>query len=118
MYGLKPTDIEAIKPLKGGEMIQICIGAYDIQFAFFPRGHVCVEGRCEVLNSSGEAIDVWDRGNRSEVFRFTELLKKSVTDVAIESEKSFLLTFEDRMALRVIDSSEQYESFSVGNLFV
>jgi hypothetical protein len=118
MHGLKPTDIDALTPLKGAEIVQICIGLYQIQFGFHPQGDVSVEGRCELIDSCGAVINAWDRGNRSEMFRFPELLHKRVVAVAIESTQSLLLTFEHGMAMRVIDNSKQYESFSVGNLFV
>jgi hypothetical protein len=52
------------------------------------------------------------------MFRFPDLLMTPVIEVAIDSPKSFVLKFENRMALRVVDSSEHYESFSVGSLYV
>jgi len=118
MYGLKPTDIDALKPLLGAEITQICVGPADIQFNFHPRGNVSVQGRCELIERSGEVIDVWEESSRPGLFRFPELLMSPVSEVRIDSPKSFVLSFENSLALRVIDNSEQYESFSVGDLCV
>jgi len=118
MYGLKPTDIDALKPLMKAGITQICVGPHDIQFNFDPSGNVSVWGRCELLDSSGQVIEVWEDSMRPGSFRFPELLMTPVSDVVIDTPKSFILTFANGMALRVVDNSEQYESFSVGNLHV
>jgi hypothetical protein len=118
MYGLKPTDIDALTPLRKAEITQICVGPHDIQFNFHPRGNVSVQGRCELIDSAGQVVEVWEESTRSGMFRFPELLMTPVMDVVIDSPKSFVLTFENGMALRVVDNSEQYESFSVGSLYV
>jgi hypothetical protein len=118
MHGLKPTDIDALMPLRKAEITQICVGRNDIQFNFHPRGNVSVQGRCELINSTGQVVEVWEESTRSGMFRFPELLMTRVMDVVIDSPKSFLLSFENGMALRVVDNSEQYESFSVGSLYV
>ena len=118
MYGLKPTDIDALKPLLRAEITQICVGPSDLQFNFHPSGNVTVQGRCELIDSAGQVVDVWEDNTHSGMFRFPELLMTPVSDVVIDSPKSFVLQFANGMALRVIDNSEQYESFSVGNLYV
>jgi hypothetical protein len=118
MYGLKPNDIDALKPLLKAEITQICVGPYDIQFNFHPSGNVSVEGRCELVDSTGRVIEIWEDSTRSGTFRFPELLMTPVSNVVIDTPKSFILTFANGMALRVVDNSEQYESFSVGNLHV
>ncbi len=118
MHGLQPDDIKHLSHLRGGKMILVGVGEYDLQFQFHPQGNVSVEGRCELLEDSGAIIDAWDRGARSEVFRFLELLGKTVTEVVIDSPKSFKLAFPKGRWLRIIDNSEQYESFSVGGLYI
>lgn len=118
MRGLKPTDFDVLKTLLKAEITQICVGPHDIQFNFHPSRNISIQGRCEMLDAAGQVVDAWEDSTRSGSFRFPELLMRPVVDVAIESSKSFILTFENGMALRVVDNSEQYESFSVGNLFV
>lgn len=77
-----------------------------------------MQGRVELLDESGNVADVWEDRTQSGMFRFPEILMSPVTEVVIDSPKSFVLTFGNRMSLRVVDNSEQYESFSVGDLYV
>ncbi len=119
MYGLVPSDIEWLRVLVDTSLTQVCIGAYDLQFRFTDeRACISIEGRCELIDPAGVLVDVWDRGVRSTTFRFTELLMKQTVDVRIDTPRSFLLTFEEGWALRVIDNSDKFESFSVANAYV
>lgn len=118
MHGLKPTDIDALAHLKGAEITQVCLGPYDIQFNFMPRGNVSVQARCELIDSAGTVLDVWEERTKSGLCRFTELLESPVEDVAIDTPRSFILRFANTLVLRVIDTSDQYESFSVDGLCV
>jgi hypothetical protein len=52
------------------------------------------------------------------MFRFPEILMSPVTDVLIDSPKSFVMTFANGLGLRLVDCSDEYESFSVGSLYV
>lgn len=70
------------------------------------------------MDANEQLLDAWDRGTRSADFRFFELLGKTIQSVNIDSDKSFEASFSNGQKLRVIDDSEQYESFSVGGLFV
>ena len=118
MYGLKPVDLTYLQSLRGAEVIQVCVGGHDLQFHFHPTNNISVTGRCELLDHDGRMIDVWEDGRRSETFRFLELLGQTATDVTIDTPRSFKVTFGDGCTLRVVDDSDQYESFSVGNRFV
>ena len=118
VYGLNPADITHLSHLQHSKVIQIGVGEYDLQFQFHPSGNISVEGRCEMLDNAAQVIDVWENGTRSAVFRFLELLGQTVIEVTIDSPKSFKLLFSNGQSLRVVDNSEQYESFSVGGLFV
>lgn len=118
LHGLRPTDIEHLSDLRGGENAQIWIGPYDLQFNLQPRGNVSVWGRSELLGVEGELIDFWDRETRAGVFRFPEILMSPITEVTVDSPKSFMMTFTNGLGLRVVDNSDQYESFSVGDFYV
>ena len=120
MHGLKPEDLQHLKPLCGERFIQIAVGEHEIQFATCskPIDGLSVEGRCELRTTEGQIIDTWDRGKRSREFRFFELLGHEIKNVSIDSDRSFIAIFGHGMVLRVIDDSEQYESFSVGGLVV
>ncbi len=118
MYGVRPTDIEHLSRLRGREVSQICLGPYDLQFNLHPEGNVSVWGRCELLGPEGELLDAWERETRAGMFRFPEILMSPITDVVIDSPKSFVMTFANGLGLRLVDCSDEYESFSVGRLYV
>jgi hypothetical protein len=118
VHGLKPSDIEHLSHLQHAKLIVLGVGEHQLQFGFEPKKNVTVEGRCELLNDAAEVIDVWENGVRSAVFRFLELLGHSVTDVTIDSPKSFKMMFSNGQSLRVVDNSDEYESFSVGGLYI
>lgn len=118
MHGPRPEDIKYISHLRNATLTMVCVGQYQLDFVFSPTGNISVEGRCELLDNSVRQIDVWERGTRSAAFLFFDLLGESVIDVAIDSPKSLKLVFSKGQSLRVIDNSEQYESFSVGGLYV
>jgi hypothetical protein len=118
MYGLKPEDITHLQTLEGKEITLVSVGQYDLHFNFHPDGAVSIEGRCEMLDQHGSLIDVWDRGQRSETFRFFDLLGQSVIKVEIDSPKSFTALLNNQRKLRVIDNSNHYESFSFDGLYV
>ena len=118
MHGLNPTDIDALRPLQGAEITQVCLGPYDIQFNFMPRGNVSVQGRCELLDSTGTILDVWQERTKPGPCRFIELFESPVQEVVIDSPRSFVLRFANSLVLRIVDSSDQYESFSVNGLYV
>jgi hypothetical protein len=118
LYGLKPTDVDALAHLRQTELAQICVGPHDIQFNFHPRGNISVWGRCELIDAAGKVVDVWEESTRAGSFRFPELLKSIVQDIAIDSPKSFVLRFANGLTLRVVDSLEKHESVAVADLIV
>ena len=118
MYGIKPSDLQYLEHFRDAEITQICVGPHDIQFNFHPRGNISVQGRCELQDPSGAVLEVWEESTHSGTFRFPDILMTPVLEVLIDSSKSFLLKFANKLILKVIDNSDQYESFSVGNLYV
>jgi len=118
MYGLNPSDIEYLAHFRNTEITQICVGSSDIQFNFHPRGNISVQGRCELIDSNSAIIDFWEEKTRTGVFRFPEIIHTRVKDISIDTPKSLVLKFENKLSLRMVDNSDHYESFSVGNLFV
>ena len=120
MYGLKQEDMQHLCRLCGAQLVQIAVGEYQIHFNMSPNssGGITVGGRCEMLDPSDRVVDVWDAGQRSKEFRFFDLIGRTVEQVAIDSERSFVAAFENGFKLRFVDNSDQYESFSVGGLYV
>ena len=117
MYGLKPNDIAYLKSvLHQATLQQVCVGQWDLQFHFHPSGNVSVWAKCELINEAGEVIEAWPREDKSRSFRFLDLLGSAVMEITIDTQKSFKLVFGNGHTLRVVDDSEHYESFSVGDL--
>ena len=85
MHGLKPDDLQHLTHLRAAEVTQICVGPHDIQFNFHPSGNVSVQGRCELLDFSGDIVDDWEHRTLTGVFRFPEILMTPVIDVRIDT---------------------------------
>jgi hypothetical protein len=118
MYGLKPSASERLVYLKGAEVQQICIGKHDLQLRLHPDGVICIWSRCELVAADGTTADTWVDGNRSERFRFCDLLGGTISDVLVVDDKTLTLEFTDGRRLILFDTSDQHESFSVGNFIV
>jgi len=118
VYGLKAGDIQYLERLKGGEVEQVCVGKYDLQFHLHPQVRLSIQSRCELVAANGTRIDLWEDGIRSDNFRFTDLLGGIVVDVFIDNSTTLRLRFKDGRQLLVYDTSTQYESFSVDNMYV
>jgi hypothetical protein len=118
MYGLTPDAIQHLSHLKGGEVKQVCVGKYDLQFHLHPAGNISVWSKCELRGPNGCVADTWEDGVRSDRFLFADLLGGTVSDVAIDDTKTLRIIFSDGRHLVIYDTSEQYESFSIDNMYV
>ncbi len=118
MYRLPTDAAERLSYLKGAEVEQVCVGKFDLQFHLHPRGKVSVWSRCELLSPDGNALDTWDVGRRTDRFLFAELLGGTVADILVEDARTLTLRFADGRRLAIHDTSDQYESFSVDDVYV
>ncbi len=119
MYGLTPDSIERFAYLRGGEVQQVCVGKFDLQFDLHPRARLSVWRRCELVDARGDVVDVWQEGRRSERFcAFVDLLGAVVADVSIDIPNALRIRFVDGRHLLLLDDSKQYESFSVDDVIV
>jgi len=77
-----------------------------------------VEGRWELLASDGQVVlagsPLVPPGEPQAKFPIGEVVERS----AIDAPQSFALSFSSGMTLRVFDSSDRYESFSIPQLNV
>jgi hypothetical protein len=117
-----PIDLD-LSFLHGAELIQVCIGQYQLQFHFHPVGSVSVEGGWELRDATGAWIEGAARSdNRGErpPCHLHKLLGRRVAATEVRAPQWFALRFEGGDVLRVFDDSVQYESFSIqpGNIFV
>jgi hypothetical protein len=118
MYGLPPSASQDLAYLKGGEVQQVCVGKYDLQLHLHPRGNISIWSTCALFAADGATIDTWVDGVRSDRFLFCDLLGSIVSDVVVSDEKTLVVKFADGRSLAILDTSKQYESFSVGNFIV
>lgn len=118
LHGLRPTDTENLVCMRRREVTQICVGLHDLQFNLLPEGNLTIWRRCELLGADGALLDVWDRETRVGLFRFPEVLMSPIPEVVIDGSDSFLMMFSNGLALRVVDNSDQCESFSIGEFYV
>lgn len=118
MYGV-PENLD-LAFLRDAELIQVCLGLYQVQFNFFPEGSLSVMGEWELLAADGSEIDRSVQPPRARPFEFHRLLGQRIAGSLLSPPGWIALRFERGELLRVFDSSQQYESFSIqpGNIFV
>jgi hypothetical protein len=118
MYGV-PANLD-LSFLHGAELVQICLGQFQLQFHFHPIGSISVEGGWELLHAAGQRIDGSCDVSDRPPYQLHRLLGLKVLSSEISAPDWFTLTFESGEMLRVFDDSEQFESFSIqpGNIFV
>jgi hypothetical protein len=118
VYGV-PKNLD-LNFLHDSELSQICLGVYQVQFHFSPEGIISVEGEWELLSRDGIEIDRSAQAPRANAFQLHRLLGQRVVGSELLPPEWFALRFEKGEVLRVFDSSQDYESFSIqpGNIFI
>jgi hypothetical protein len=111
MYGV-PANLD-LTFLHGAELIQVCLGSYQLQFQFHPTGSIYVEGDWELRDGKGEVIDRSHEEGERPPYQLHRLLSRRVTDTEVSAPKSIAIMFETGYILRLFDNSEQYESFQI-----
>jgi hypothetical protein len=106
--------------LRGAEVIQVCLGTWQVQFHFAPQASVSVEGDWELADAEGRLIDRSADTIREQPFHLHLLLQRVVVEAEVSAPFSFALRFTGGLVLRVFARSDGYESFSIqpGNIFV
>jgi hypothetical protein len=102
--------------LAGCEVIQVAIGMYDVQVAFFKD-----------KGSASPAISIWhdfkhERAGKTlsdapethiKATTLVSLLGKTVASIVADGEEALILQFTGDETLSIVVDDEQYESFSV-----
>ena len=104
--------------LHDSELIQICLGLYQVDFSFHPGGTLSVEGEWELFASDATEIDRSSEPPRLRAFELHRLLGQRVVGSVIAPPHWIALRFEKGELLRVYDSSETYESFSIAGFYI
>jgi hypothetical protein len=117
VYGV-PEDLD-LQFLHGAEVIQVCLGLYQVQLMFHPEANISVEGEWILYAADGSELDRSRPSPRQEAFQLHRLLGQRVADTSVLPPSWIALRFESGDLLRIFDSSE-YESFSIqpGNIFI
>ncbi len=115
-----PADLD-LSCFKGAVLIQLCIGEFQVQFHFHPKGiAISVEGKWELKDSTGALVDGMKPNAQRDALYIHVLLGKRVDGFSLDAPRSFSLRFETGHILTVFDESREYESFSIqpGDIFV
>jgi hypothetical protein len=98
-----------LNALVGCDVLQICLGEFETQLRF-SNASLSMEGRYvhEVISENRENEQARSSSGPNELHR---LVGKSITDVRVMSPESAELFFSNGDILRLIDDSDEYESF-------
>lgn len=117
MHGV-PESLDLVF-LHGCELVQVCLGQFQLQFHFHPVGSIYVEGRWELRNEHDEVIDATNNDPERPPYQFQYLLGRCVTGTEISPPTWVEVRFENEMKLRLFDEAD-YESIQIqpGNIIV
>jgi hypothetical protein len=117
-----PADLD-LSPLVGSYLFSITLTAYQIQLHFSYSSiersrteqdwQIACEGGWELLDARGEVLDEQQDPRDREQYRVPRLLNRTVLAVRVEAPRSFEITFEGGLTLRLIDDSEQFETIRI-----
>ena len=111
MYGV-PQGLD-LTFLHDRELVQVCLGLYQVQFLFDPDGALAVEGKWELRGADGSELDRGGPTPRTAPYQLHRLLGQRITGTDIKPPDWIALRFENGEELRIYDSSKQYESFTI-----
>lgn len=111
MYGV-PADLD-LSFLDGVELIQVCLGIYDVQFHFDPAVAICCGGSWSLLDENGVRIDHGQQVFPRPPFLLHRLLGQRIATWRVVPPTHLELIFERGECLRFGDNSERYESFTI-----
>jgi hypothetical protein len=114
-----PADLD-LSFLRGAEVVQVCLGVWQVQVHFEPPASLAVEGDWELTDAGGQVIDRSSDTVRERPFHLHLLLQHVVVAAEVSAPLSFALRFTGGLVLRVFVSGRGGESFSIqpGNIFV
>ncbi len=111
MYGV--PDNLPLSELVGQECIQILLGEFQISFSFTDGSYINVEGKWELSNQNDVLVDESISHDLREKYCVHQIIGQKVCSFLINEPTSFTLHFENHLALKIYDNSEQYESFAL-----
>jgi len=110
MYGLdKSVDFQF---LVGKELLQLCIGLYQLILNFTDHVEITVECVIRLTSIDGSIIEI-SSDNPELSKNLTSLLGSTVESVDVERVGELTLNFSQGYRLAIIDSNEDEESFTI-----
>jgi hypothetical protein len=121
VYGV-PGDLD-LSFLHGAELIQVCLGQYQLQFHFHPVGTISVEGGWELRDAAGVQIDGCHEGPDRPPYQLHRLLGRLVVGSEVSAPVWFALVFDGAACVRrfnavrvILDPTRQHLRLSVRRL--
>lgn len=98
--------------LVGKELLQLCIGLYQLIFNF--TDHVVITTECAIyLAKTDNSTIKLLSDNPQQSKQLVCLLGSTIESVVIESRQELILVFSGGYKLTIIDSNENEESFTI-----
>lgn len=128
MYGV-PADLD-LERFVGAALVQLCLGQREAQLRFqaldsawpdeSPTLEVSVVGGWELYDASGAPAARGARGMGGAAHVLYDLIGDSVAETDVDPPHWFALRFDDGRELRILDDSDDEESFSIqpGDVYV
>ena len=110
-----PADLD-LTSLHGAELVQVCLGVWQVQFRFHTGASISVEGDWDLIDAGGETIDCNSDMIRERPYHLHLLLGQAVRTTEIDAPISFTLGFTNGYRLRITVSDHGYESCSIDPL--
>ncbi len=114
MYGI-PENLN-LTFLLGAEVVQISLGSFDVQIHFHPEASIAINGSgWQLRDTEGKIIDQASQEPACDrtPFLLHRLLGRRVQAIQLSPPEWVEVQFEGGLVLRIIDDSEQYESFEI-----
>ena len=111
MYGV-PENLP-LQRFVGDALFQISIGVDGVHFHFGKSGTISVFGHWDLHDGKGVLIDWAQENEERQHYRVHVILNADIATYAIDTPRSFSLTFTSGHRLTIYDDTPQYESFAI-----
>jgi len=114
MYGL-PNDVD-LSFLNGMELIQICVGQYQVQLHFFGGKGATISIEHRMTHRVKKKVTVWEEGKTpSAASSLLLLLGTSIVGVKTKEDGTLRLQFSNKDEVVIFDDSPGYEAYTINH---
>jgi hypothetical protein len=107
-------DARVYQFLVGGEVGQVCMGAYGVSLICHPTGTIAVQQRLVHRWGGSVAGEVWSEATATAPTNLTRLLSARITAVESVAPGTLRISFSNGDEIDIIDEDERYEACVVG----